>query len=597
MTNLAVVSFASDEEFEAWVYADVREVAEGKAGNEPIALAEGERRDFDLEPIRERYRQARGRAGEAATEQTVIKPAADFSGMRAKLERARQAEEDLGRRQLALVERAVEADEKIEALAEENELAEIDAKIAELQARKEALEVGPTALAQLSLDPLTVATPDKVLAAMNVRHAVIGNIGGKCLALDWIKDPIDNSRLIPSFQRRSAIEDRYASIPVLEDGKKVGLGAWWWKHPRRASYRAVTFEPGGPEALADGHMNLWRGWGVVPQEGDWSRMRWHIENILAAGDPRAADYIIRWLAYGFQHPDRQAETAVILRGPEGCGKGILGRGVRQIYGPHGFQISQPRHLTGKFNAHLWTCCFLFADEAFWAGDKQAEGILKSLITEDVLMIERKMIDQFQAKNFVKLMLASNEGWVIPAGQNARRYSVNDVDPRYGEGHASDAEREGYFKLIYEELRSGGLGAMLYDLTRMDLEEWHPRMIYRTAALMHQKKVSLRGNRQWYEVLLQRGSLPKPIPNRPDRIITDDLIEWARTFRGCEYLNDTSLSEFLRSEVGFTEENRFRLPKGGKRGWQFPLLSDARRAWEKLYGGAWDWTEEIAVWGG
>jgi hypothetical protein len=439
---------------------------------------------------------------------------------------------------------------------------------------------------------------ETALAAMNDRHAVIGNVGGKCLALDWIKDPVDSNRLIPSFQNRRDIENRYSRHHVtVEEGdrkKKVGLGKWWWDHPGRADYRGVLFEPGGPLILPDNHLNLWRGWGVLPAQGDWSRMEWHIRNVLAAGDPKAADYILRWTAWGFQNPNRPAETAVIFRGAEGSGKGVFGRAIKTIYGPHGFQISQPRHLTGNFNAHLWTCCFLFADEAFWAGDRQGEGILKALITEDVLMIEKKRIDQFQAKNFIKLMLASNESWVIPAGQNARRYNVNDVDNRYAEGHCGDGERDAYFSALYEECRNGGLAGMLWDLRLMDLGGWHPRIIYRTAALTHQKKESLRGNRQWFEVLLQRGSLPKPVPSRPDRILTDDLIEWARGFRGCEYLNDTSLATFLY-EMGLTEDNRFRLPKGGKRGWQFPLLSDARAAWSKLYGGTWEWDEELADW--
>jgi len=32
-------------------------------------------------------------------------------------------------------------------------------------------------------------------------------------------------------------------------------------------------------------------------------------------------------------------------------------------------------LVGNFNAHLIDCVLLFADEAFWAGDKQGENTL------------------------------------------------------------------------------------------------------------------------------------------------------------------------------------------------------------------------------
>ena len=32
---------------------------------------------------------------------------------------------------------------------------------------------------------------------------------------------------------------------------------------------------------------------------------------------------------------------------------------------------------------------VYADEAFWAGDKKAEGVLKAMITEDTIQIEMK----------------------------------------------------------------------------------------------------------------------------------------------------------------------------------------------------------------
>ncbi len=580
----AKVKFESDPQAWAWIKGDIARAKAGRPHDEVEALALCEGWGFDLEKVRASYAEARAFAvNQRPAADPVAPPSMSIAAA--------------GRERLRKYHERLAAEEKAKLfISPSNAQSEQKAKLEPVT-----LPAVLPPKAELPADPEIAVSTETMLAAMNERHAVIGNIGGKCLALDWIKDPVDDTRLIPSFQSRRDVENRYSRWRVTVEGpdgrkSKVGLRKWWWDHPQRSDYRGVSFEPGGPLVLADNLLNLWRGWGVVPKAGDWSRMRWHIENILAGGDSRAAEYVLRWSAYGFQHPNRPAEVALIFRGPEGCGKGVFGRAVRTIYGPHGFQISQPRHLTGNFNAHLWTCCFLFADEAFWAGDRQGEGILKSLITEDTLMIEKKKIDQFQARNFIKLMMASNESWVIPAGQNARRYVVLDVDKRFAEGFADDVAREAYFGPLYAELANGGLEAMLFDLLHLDLGGWHPRLIYRTAALTRQKKVSLRGNRQWFEVLLQRGALPKPLAGQPRRIKTDDLIEWARGYRGCEYLNDTSLAEFLREEMGFTDANRYRLPKGGKRGWEFPLLSDCRCAWEKLYGGAWDWDEALEDWG-
>ena len=66
-----------------------------------------------------------------------------------------------------------------------------------------------------------------------------------------------------------------------------------------------------------------------------------------------------------QRPERQAETAIVMRGEkEGTGKGILARALLYLMGQHGYAISNAKHLTGQFNAHLRDCVFLFGDEAF-----------------------------------------------------------------------------------------------------------------------------------------------------------------------------------------------------------------------------------------
>src|SRR5262249_11877928 len=167
------------------------------------------------------------------------------------------------------------------------------------------------------------------------------------------------------------------------------------------------------------------------------------------------------------------------------------------------------------HAHLWTCCFLFADEAFWAGDKQGEAALKGLITERPLPVTKKGIDTIFAVNRVKLAISSNSDWGVPASHDERRYAVSDIDNRYARGVASEEERKECFGAIDRELRDGGAEAMLYDLLQMDLGDWHPREVPVTRGLMKQKKESLRGHFQWMEPLLQSGELPANYNNRSD----------------------------------------------------------------------------------
>jgi hypothetical protein len=447
-----------------------------------------------------------------------------------------------------------------------------------------------------------------VLSLMNEQHSVIGNYGGKCRVLEWVPSELDPDALVAVFQTKSDFIARYSNRQLgWKMGKPITLGQWWFEHPRRSGYRGVVFKPAKPAVITRGdhgdYLNLWKGWGVVPRKGRWPLMRDHIEQILSAGDPKAADYNIKWIAWGYQHADEQAEAANVLRGPKGGGKSILWSTIRRTYGPHGIQINHAMHLTGGFNAHLKFCCFLYANEAFWAGDKQGEAVLKGLITEQAAMHTPKGIDSTSGVNCVKVAMDANAEWVVPASHDERRYAVSDIDPRYSRGNAPEEVRKQYFGALQQELREGGAEAMLYDLLQMDLGDWHPREVPMTRGLMRQKKESLRGNYQWVEALLQSCRLSLPVTGRPNRITTENLLAYVKTFRGLEHATEESIASFLYGEMGFISElspqgNRFRGSRGGSRGWEFPPLLELRQRWELKFGGEWEWHDpEATEWEG
>lgn len=120
------------------------------------------------------------------------------------------------------------------------------------------------------------------------------------------------------------------------------------------------------------------------------------------------------MADAIQNPGRRPGVALVIRGKQGVGKGIFVNEFKRLFGPHGIQVTQASHLVGNFNAHLRDKLLVFADEAFWAGDKRSEGRLKALVTEETNPIEMKGVDTYDAANFVRLIMASNNNWVVPA---------------------------------------------------------------------------------------------------------------------------------------------------------------------------------------
>jgi len=430
-----------------------------------------------------------------------------------------------------------------------------------------------------------IATRKALIAKINLTHALIENIGGKTLIASREPSPHNPEHECIVFQTPASFRLRYSNelVPSLKlKGKSKKLGDFWVDHKDRCQYRGVVFKPSGAKVI-NGHMNLWRGWGVEPKKGDWSPIRQHIEVVIADGDPKAAEYIIRWIAWAIQHPDRQAEVALVLVGHKGTGKGTLIRCLQLIFGAHAFQVSSQEHIVGRFNAHQRDCVLFIADESFWAGDRRCIGALQRMITEPTLSIEQKGIDLVEVPNMLHMVMLAELGWVVPAGERERRYATFKAsDSRLGD--------RDYFEALHAHIENGGAAAMLYDLQRVDLGKWHPRQVYETAELIEQKQHSLPPFDKWYVNLLQAGQLPGGFSPGLNTALSHRLLDSAQKFSPMlrSIANDTSLGLFLR------KQGCIKWSSGALRGWMFLPLRDARAHWERRYG-LWPW-DPVEEWG-
>jgi hypothetical protein len=434
------------------------------------------------------------------------------------------------------------------------------------------------------------------IEAINERHFVIRNIGGKCLIGEMVLNPAGSGQML-SLQSIEAFRAWYDNqyVAVLDDKgneKRKPLGTYWIGHRKRRGYEGVDLVPNAPQELADGKLNLWRGFGVVPKKGDWPLLSRHVHDVLAGGDVKAAEYILRWGAWSLQNPGVRAEAALAFQAGKGSGKGVFLRAVGRCFGEHGMQITNQEHLVGRFNGHLRSCLFLFVDEAFWAGDKRGESVLKGLITEPTLTIEQKGIDAVQWPNRLHVAMAANAEWVVPASAGERRYAVFKCADTYVRGRCDADVARAYFKALHRELDNGGLEAMLYDLLQWNLGDWHPREIYETGGLRQQKEQSLAPLAEWFVLLLEDGKLPSGFDGRKDFATTSALVEDAknRVPRQRNYLSDKALGEFLKKYGCMSGKNQSRTA----RGWNFPPLAQLRAEWSRQYGG-WDWQGDEVDW--
>ena len=388
-----------------------------------------------------------------------------------------------------------------------------------------------------SIDVLTeiaMLGPDltlgKLIAIFNRKYAV-ANEAGKAVVI-W---PVRDSLLQRDHHERASFADfakfyqNHMFSLVVKDSSgnektiTKSYADWWLNHSSRRQYLGgVVFDPAG--RTPDDTLNLWRGWAVTPTPGDWSLMRNHIRHIICGNRDDIYDYMLRWLAHMVQKPHLPAETAIVLRGLKGTGKGMLGKWLLRLCGQHGLHIVNAGHLTGRFSGHLRDAVLVFADEAFFAGDRQHEGVLKAIITETTLLIEAKYRTPVMAPNMLHLLMASNATWVIPASHDERRYLMLDVAP----DRKGDAA---YFQKLDQQMEQGGLAAMLHDLLVLELGDFHPRIVPATAELSEQKIHSLDTLHRWWIAVLDRGFVWR------SRYGHQDFLAW-HDFVSTELLNQS-----------------------------------------------------------
>ncbi len=318
------------------------------------------------------------------------------------------------------------------------------------------------------------------IAELNQKHAVT-KVGGKCVILTEIYDPVlDRKDIALSSPTDLRLEYGNQHEWVGKPLRAKPVVDVWLGHKDRRQYKSIVF---APNRKVPGYYNLWQGFPVEAKKGDCSLYLNHLKDNIAQGDEERYEYLLAWMAQMIQHPEKRVGVSLALRGKQGTGKGVMVTQLGKLLGKHFVHITQQNQLLGNFNAHLKDALLVFADEAFWAGNKASEGPLKGLVTEDQLAIEYKGKDVIPVKNHVHLIVASNHEWVVPAGPAERRFCILDV----GEQQMQNGP---YFEAIVNQMEAGGYEALLYMLQHYELKGKNLRVFPQTEALLENKMLTM-----------------------------------------------------------------------------------------------------------
>lgn len=391
----------------------------------------------------------------------------------------------------------------------------------------------------------------------------------------------------------SAFHAHLAARSMSVGDKVHPISKLWLASPRRRSYNGICFLPG--RDAPQGYYNLWRGFSVAPYataaeasaSDDLAVQMFldHARENVCRKDETLFQWLMSFFAHTIQRPQVKPLTSLVFRGGKGVGKNALVDRVGHLLGSHYFVADSSRYLTSNFNSHMEVSLLVCFDEAFWSGDKSAEGQLKGLITGRNHVIERKGLEPYAVDNYTRVVIIGNEDWLVPASHDERRFAVFDV----GDGRKQDRK-------FFREMREG-MEAGAYRLLLRLLLDWSPLADIdgapETEALADQKRSSLDLFHQWWLDCLGEGviaggdfnSWPEYTPTARLRSAYERYCRAINTRARLE--SGRKFKEQMRAVAGAHCVCR---KEGGEEQWcyRLPPLGVARRLWEQHIGHKENW---------
>lgn len=240
----------------------------------------------------------------------------------------------------------------------------------------------------------------------------------------------------------------------------------WLNHPASRRFNAIEFNPqkhptflrsihdddhkdNGQLAQGPRNYNLWRGFAITQAMADEyansigrlqhktpeqiaAPLLQHIRRVWCSNDQRSYRYVIGWMANVIQKRGKNG-TALVVKGPQGAGKGIVVQKLGEIIGREGdhfFHAHNIEDVLGTFTHNLRAACLAFLDEATYGGNIEQAQRLKKLVTEPTHIINGKYQPSYTVDSFLNIIIASNDKFVVPCEPRQRRFFALEVSSEY-----------------------------------------------------------------------------------------------------------------------------------------------------------------------
>ena len=275
-----------------------------------------------------------------------------------------------------------------------------------------------------------------------------------------------------------------AGVPVLnKKGEQVLEPANKWLD-RNRPVEQMTWAPGLPMIVHDRLIseggwiehegvhcfNLYRPPMISPGNasgaGPWLD---HVHKVF----PEDGDHIIKFLAYGVQHPQDKINHALVLVGKQGIGKDTLLEPVKRAAGPWNVAEVSPQQILGRFNGFLKSV-FLRVSEARDLGEYDRFVFYEHMKTytaapPDVLRVDEKNLREYSVLNCASVIITTNnriDSIYLPADDRRHFVAASPL--------TKEDFDDGYWRSIWGWYVSGGDRDVASYLLQLDITSFDPK---------------------------------------------------------------------------------------------------------------------------
>jgi hypothetical protein len=199
----------------------------------------------------------------------------------------------------------------------------------------------------------------------------------------------------------------------------------WLRDPKMRLYDDMdTYPP--PMVCPNNNYNLWMPFEAenIPQLGnDLDAVEFfknHV-HIMCNHDQTITDTILKWNGQMLQFPSIKTFVPTFIS-KQGAGKGswleIMGKiigGSRLVDTPKPSQ-----HIFGDFNGQMANAFLVCMNEMEKKEIKDAEGYLKTLVTDPTILINKKGVESFKIRSFHRFVIFSNKDDPVMTSEDDRR---------------------------------------------------------------------------------------------------------------------------------------------------------------------------------